>query len=216
MPSRVNNKSEMSRGKMAAGSVHLWLCVLISAAVNLLLTKKLTTKWILFPEREMWGFVINYVNQKLKLGWVLFFFLGVTFSTLQSSFDKTYRKSRVRAVLYVPITVSPSSRLWLFRLQWPASLYATSVLSSRWLPSFSFSLFALDWLAADWFVILPADTGEEILQHSIQRWLMRPPELFDPIVRSEGTGLLMFYPNKTFFSWAAWKHHCHPDGRLHS
>lgn len=70
-------------------------------------------------------------------------------------------------VLYVPIMVSPSSRLWLFRPQWPASLHATSVFSSCWLPSFSFSLFALDWLAADWFVILPADTGEEILQHSI-------------------------------------------------
>ncbi|TNN46917.1 hypothetical protein EYF80_042898 [Liparis tanakae] len=54
---------------------------------------------------------------------------------------------------YLPATVSASSRLWVLRLQWPASLYTTSVLSSRWLSSFSFLL------ALDWFVILPVETG---------------------------------------------------------
>ena len=76
----------------------------------------------------------------------------------------------------IPRTVSPSSRLWVLRLQWPASLYAISVLSSRWLSSFSF-LFVLDWLAVDWFVILPVETvgemlllGEHRLQHHSACW----------------------------------------------
>lgn len=72
-----------------------------------------------------------------------------------SFFNKRFLE--VEPSLCIPPTVNPSSRLWVLRLQCPASLYATSVLSSRWFSSFSFSLFVLDWLAVGWFVILPVE-----------------------------------------------------------
>lgn len=56
------------------------------------------------------------------------------------------------------MTVSPSRRVWVLRLQWSASLKPTSVRSSCRLSSPALGLVALDWLTAAWFVILPVDT----------------------------------------------------------